>query len=205
MEFSLPYRLGVFPRMPHVKFWSFPYFPYATSINHCYGVSPPVYTWSFPSLTFLEFSLPHATLQIINANSYGVFPPVYTWSFPSRTFLEFSLPHATLQIINANSYGVFPPVYTWSFPSRTFWSFPSPMPHNKNINPFLLVELCIYIAFNIFWLSLQFYYSNHNLKKTNKQREQELISHFQLQPQKFSSTAMYFHRRRAKHCFQPTV
>ena len=166
-----PEHFGVFPRMPHVKFWSFPYFPYATSINHCYGVFPPIYTWSFPSLTFLEFSLPHATLQIINANSYGVFPPVYTWSFPSRTF----------------------------------WSFPSPMPHNKNINPFLLVELCIYIAFNIFWLSLQFYYSNHNWKKTNKQSEQELISHFQLQPQKFSSTAMYFHRRRAKHCFQPKV
>ena len=123
--------------------WSFP--------SRTFWSCPSRTFWSFPSYVpcqILEFTdfLCHTSIN----HCYGVFPPVYTWSFPSRTFLEFSLPHATLQIINANSYGVFPPVYTWSFPSRTFWSFPSPMPHNKNINPFLLVELCMYIAFNIF-------------------------------------------------------
>ena len=35
-------------------------------------------------------------------------------------------------------------------------------------------------------------------KQTNKQREPELISHFQFQLQQFSSTAMYFHRTQSQ-------
>ena len=127
LEFSLPYRLRVFP-------------------SENFGVVPPVQTWSFPS---------YAPCQILE---FSVFPVchILLWSFPSRIHLEFSLPNIfgvfppACHTSNNQCYGVFPPVYIWSFPSRTFWSFPSHLQQNKNINLFLRVELCIYIAFNIF-------------------------------------------------------
>ena len=70
MEFSLPYTLGVFP--PE-HFGVFPPVCHMTN-NQCYGVFPPVNTWSFPSRTFWSFPscMPHFKLSILTRVEFSL-------------------------------------------------------------------------------------------------------------------------------------